>query len=166
MPLEDDSLSWFHVPGFTPGSGQGAVAKVSAKVAGRQRTWTGRVDRAAGKLDERTRLINVVVRVENPYESKPPLAVGLYVSVEIQGRTIPKAVVIPRSALRGKDQVWVIADTDQLRFRNVTVARLLSDRVVITEGLSDGERVVISPLKVATDGMKVRLVIPKNEASS
>ena len=166
VPLEDDSLSWFHVPGFTPGAGQGAMVKVSAKIAGQRRTWTGRVDRAAGKLDERTRLIDVVVRVENPYGSKPPLAVGLYVSVEIQGRTLSNAIVIPRSALRGNDRVWVVAGTDQLRFRSVTVARLLADQVVLTEGLVDGEKVVISPLKVATDGMKIRLAKPNNEASS
>jgi RND family efflux transporter MFP subunit len=70
VPFEDESLFWFHVPGFTPGSGPGSPAKIMARFAGRDLTWTGRVNRAEGKLDERTRMINVVVRVEKPYQTK------------------------------------------------------------------------------------------------
>ena len=46
---------------------------------------------------------------------------------------------------------------EQLRFRTVDVLRYEGDRAVIRTGLSAGERVCVSPLQVALDGMKVRL---------
>lgn len=157
VPFEDESLFWFHVPGFTPGSGPGSPAKIMARVAGRNLTWTGRVDRAEGKLDERTRLINVVIRVEKPYNTKPPLVVGLFVSVEIQGRRLEDAAVIPRPALRENSIVWVVDKNGLLSFRKVEVARLFPDKIIIKSGLREGEMIVTSQVKAVTDGMRVQI---------
>ena len=137
--------------------------KIMARIAGRDRVWEGRVVRAEGKIDQRTRMIRVVVRVDKPYAKKPPLAIGLFVRVEIQGRTIPDLAVIPRSALRQGDVVWVVDKEDRLRFRKVVVARIDGEKVQIQEGLNDGDRVIVSSLKAITDGMVVRPV-PMEEA--
>jgi RND family efflux transporter MFP subunit len=157
VPFEDEDLYWFHVPGFTPGDGLGSAVSVNTRVAGRKAFWAGRVVRAEGKLDERTRMINVVIRVDKPYETKPPLAAGLFVTVEIEGRTLENAAMIPRAALRGNNVVWVVDRNGQLKFRTVTVARLTQNAVIVEGGLSDGEMVVNSPLNAVTDGMKVRV---------
>ena len=157
LPLEDDDLAWFHVPGFTPGKGRGAEVRVRARVAAQDLTWNGSVVRTEGKLDERTRMINVVVRVEKPYAKRPPLAPGLFVAVEIQGCTLPRTTVIPRAALHQGDVVWVVED-DRLRFRKVEVARIEGDTALIKNGLRDGEKVVLSALKAPTENMAVRSV--------
>jgi RND family efflux transporter MFP subunit len=161
LPLADEDLFWFDVPGFTPNNSPGAPAKVLAQLAGLERTWSGSVVRTEGRLDERTRMINVVVRVEKPYAKKPPLPVGLFVFVEIEGRTVPDAAVIPRSALHQGDVVWVVDNNDRLRFREVDVARVQGDEVMVEGGLKGGETVVISPLEAVTDGMAVRTVLVK-----
>ncbi len=157
LPLEDESAFWFHVPGFTPGDGPGSPAVVRARVAGRDLRWSGQVDRIEGKLDERTRMINVVVRVQEPYAKRPPLVVGLFVTVEIEGRILPEAAVIPRSALHGGDVVWVVEKDRRLHFRKVEVARVHGDEAIIKTGLAAGEGVVVTPLKAVTDGMTVRV---------
>ncbi len=159
VPLESADLYWFHVPGFTPGKGRGARAVVEAHVAGRALTWKGRVVRSEGKLDERTRMINVIVRVEKPYAKKPPLAVGLFVAVTIEGRILANATIIPRSALQAGDVVWVIDDNRRLRFRKVQIAKFIDEGALISRGLSVGEIVVISPIKAVTDGMAVRVAL-------
>ena len=156
VPFEDEDLYWFHVPGFTPGEGPGSAVSVSTRLAGREAFWPGRVVRAEGKLDERTRMINVVIRVDKPYETKPPLATGLFVTVEIEGRTLDNAAMIPRSALRDNNVVWVVDENGLLKFRTVTVARLMPNAVLLEGGLNDGEMVVVSSLQAVTDGMKVR----------
>ncbi|MGW8301264.1 MAG: efflux RND transporter periplasmic adaptor subunit [Desulfobacterales bacterium] len=157
VPFEDEDLYWFHVPGFTPGDEPGSVASVSTRVAGRESIWPGRVVRAEGKLDERTRMINVVIRVNKPYETKPPLAAGLFVTVDIEGRRLENAAMIPRAALRENNVVWVVDQTGQLTFRKISVARLTPDAVLVDGGLKTGEMVVVSSLKAVTDGMRVRL---------
>jgi RND family efflux transporter MFP subunit len=156
VPLEDESLQWFHVPGFTPGKGPGAPATIRARIAGRERSWSGRVLRAEGMLDEQTRMIRVVVRVDKPYATKPPLAMGLFVNVEIKGHNIPDMAVIPRNALHQGHVVWVVDGEGRLHYRNVEVARIEGERVQISSGLKNGEQVVVSPLKAVTDGMEVR----------
>ncbi|MBC8418214.1 MAG: efflux RND transporter periplasmic adaptor subunit [Desulfobacteraceae bacterium] len=163
VPLEDESLQWFHVPGFTPGNGPGAKTTVRARIAGRERSWKGRVVRAEGKLDEQTRMIRVVLRVDDPYATKPPLAMGLFVTVEIEGHNIPDMAIIPRSALHQGNVVWVVDRDGQLHYRKVKVVRIDGERVQISSGLQTGEQVAVSPLKTVTDGMKVR-PLPQKEA--
>jgi RND family efflux transporter MFP subunit len=158
VPIEDNSLYWFHVPGFTPGEQPGAPVTVQARFAGREVAWQGRVVRAEGQLDERTRLVNVVVRVEEPYAAKPPLVTGLFVKVEIRGRTLENSAALPRPALRENDLVWVVDADGRLRFREVAVARLTADQVIVSDGLAAGEQVVTSGLRAVTDGMQVRPV--------
>jgi RND family efflux transporter MFP subunit len=163
VPFEDESLYWFHVPGFTPGNGSGSAVTIRARIAGHELTWRGQVVRAEGELDERTRMVQVVIRVEKPYASKPPLVAGLFVIVEIQGRTLENAAVIPRAALRDNDTVWVVDETGQLKFRRVDVARMGTNQAILRSGLEDQEMVVTSGLKVVTDGMKVRILASDKE---
>jgi RND family efflux transporter MFP subunit len=158
VPLPNEDLAWIRVPGFTHGDGQGADAVVEVRMAGKTQQWPGRIVRSEGKLDQRTRLVNVVVRIENPYGTRPPLAVGLFAKVTIRGRELDQAALIPRAALRDNDQVWVVDPKGRLTFRTVEVARLGFDGAVIRNGLKADERIVVSPLKGVSDGMRVRAV--------
>jgi RND family efflux transporter MFP subunit len=158
VPLPTEDLAWFHVPGFTNGNGRGADAVVEVRVAGETKQWPGRIVRSEGKLDQRTRMVNVVVRIDNPYATRPPLAVGLFAKVTIQGRTLDQAALIPRAALRDNHQVWVVDPKGRLTFRTVEVARLEFNGAIVRNGLKHGEQVVVSTLKGVSDGMRVRPV--------
>ena len=83
-------------------------------------------------------MVNIVAEVNNPYASgpdpdRPPLAVGMYVEAEIEGRTFDDIAVIPRAALRGRSQVVLIDTESRVRFREVEVLR-----TTIESGLSHG----------------------------
>jgi RND family efflux transporter MFP subunit len=162
LPLESEDLFWIEVPGFTNGKGPGSPALIEARVAGQWRQWQGRVVRAEGELDERTRMINVIVRVDDPYATRPPLAVGMFVSAKIEGRILPGAAAIPRAALRAEQMVWVVKD-DRLQFRPVDVAYFHGDEAIVSSGIEDGDRVVLTPLREVTDGMRVRTELQKQE---
>ena len=166
VPFEDENLYWFHVPGFTPGTGPGASVNVRSRLAGIESAWKGRVVRAEGKLDERTRMVDVVIRIEKPYATRPPLAAGLFVTVEIQGRTLENAAVIPREALRDDNTVWVVDNTGQLTFRNVEVARMSTTSAILKSGIANGDMVVVSTLKAVTDGMRVRIIKDRGDSNS
>ena len=165
VPLQPEDLAWFDIPGFTNGEGPGAEAVVRGRIAGEERTWRGRVLRSEGRLDEKTRMLGVVVGVDDPYGTRPPLAVGLFVRVEILGKPLAGAVRIPRAALRQGDVAWVVED-GRLRFRPVTVARTQGDEALVTSGLEEGELVAVSRLEEATDDMAVRVVLERREGTS
>lgn len=161
--VESKDLAWLSVPGLTgsptkPGSPRevGSPAVVRVELAGEEREWPGRIVRAQARIDAKTRLIPVVVRVEAPYAQVPPLVPGLFAQVELQGREIPQATLIPRAGLRAGDTVWVVTPEQTIRFQKVRVVRYLGDRVVLSPALADGTRVVVSELKAVSPGMRVR----------
>ncbi len=155
--LEDQDIAWLIVPGLTDSGIQGSSAEVVSRFAGKDHSWPGRVVRSQGTVDQRTRLVPVVVRVEEPYSRNPPLTAGIHVSIKLEGSRLKEAFSLPRRALRPGSEVWVV-ENDKIVFRPVQVARLQGEQVFITEGLMNGDQVVISPLKAVTLGMKVRVV--------
>ncbi len=143
---------------------------LEAAFAGETHTWQGEIVRMEGEIDPRSRMVNLVARVKAPYDrgsniKRPPLYVGLFVDAEILGRIVTNVVVVPRSALRGQDQVLVIDEDTRLRFRNVNKLRTQGKEIVIRSGLKTGDRVCISPLDVVVDGMKIRIADETNAQS-
>ncbi len=168
LPLPDDDLAYIDLPLDYRGErtrAKGPRVTLRAEFAGRSHQWEGRIVRTEGEIDATTRMVHVVARVGNPYGrvadsedgDRPPLAAGLYVQAEIEGRTVEAVASLPRAALRGRARVLVIDGDDRLRFRDVRVLRTTHGEVVVADGLEEGERVCLSPLEAATDGMRVRL---------
>ncbi len=163
LPIPDDELAHLELPiDFRAGRSRGGPrVQLRATLAGVDRTWTARIDRVEGEIDPRTRMVYVVARVDDPYgraarKAGAPLAVGLFVEAEIDGRPVNGAVVLPRSAVRRGDVVLVVDDENRLRFQPVEVLRAGREDVIIGKGLTGGERICISNIETVTDGMLVR----------
>jgi RND family efflux transporter MFP subunit len=140
----------------------GPVVHLRADFAGVRNEWMGRVVRTAAEIDARSRTVTLVARVDDPYGRSPdgpslPLPVGLFVEAEIEGREIEEAVVLPTTALHDNDQVYVIDEQSRLHFRSVEIVRNRPGEFVVGGGLTQGERVAITPLRGAVEGMQVRV---------
>ncbi len=146
-----------------------ANVTLRAEYAGGEHQWQGYVVRTEGALDARTRMITLVARVDDPYAleegagaseandaPRAPLPIGLFVHAEIEGREVSEVVSVPPGALRRGREVLVIDTDDRLRVRDVDVLRVERERTLIRGGVAAGERIVTSPLEVATEGMAVR----------
>ncbi len=155
LPFDDNKLSWFNVPGFTPGNQTGSPATIHVRIAGQTMTWDGVVSRAEGKLDERTRMVNIVVRVNDPFSKKPPLAPGLFVTVDIKGNTVSNAALIPRSAIRGRKTIWTVGAENVLKFSPVKVVTYYKNNALIIVELNKNDQIILSGLRGVTDGMRV-----------
>jgi RND family efflux transporter MFP subunit len=162
LPIPDEQLAYLDLPLVYDEESTSSVTPVTlrARFAGKAHECQGEVVRTEGELDPRTRMVNVVARVPDPYarsEGRPPLAVGLFVEAEIFGTTAEDVVVLPRTALRGRDRVLIVDREDRLRFRDVDVLRVSRDEVLVHAGLESGDRVCVSPLETPMDGMQVRI---------
>jgi RND family efflux transporter MFP subunit len=166
LPLPDAELAYVDVPldyRNRAAREPGPRVVLRSEFAGAVHEWEGRIVRTAGEIDPKSRMVQVVVEVIDPYgrsedSNRPPLAVGMFVEAEIVGHLVKNVVVLPRTALRGDDRVWVAGDDGRLRFRDVEIVRVGRERVVIRSGLEPGEQVVLSPLATATDGMRIRIL--------
>jgi membrane fusion protein, multidrug efflux system len=165
LPLSLDDLGYLELPvqyrGETTGR-EGPRVRLRAHVGGEQHEWEGRIVRTVGEIDTRTRMLTAVARVDDPYArsqdwSRPPLAIGLFVDAEIDGRAVGNAHIAPRAALRLDQRLMVVDRENRLRFRPVHILRLEGEHVVFGEGLEVGDRICVSPLEIAVDGMKVRV---------
>ena len=170
LPIPDSDLEFVNLPLAYRGqreSARGPSVALMANFAGRRHRWQGRIVRTEGEIDPRTRMIQAIARVADPYgrarPGRPPLAVGMFVEAEIYGKAAANVFVLPRIVLRGTDQVLVVDKDDRLRFRTVDILRTESDQVIIRSGLEAGERVANSVVEAAVDGMKVQVLEERNE---
>ncbi len=172
LPLPDRELRFLDVPlgRRLAGEGpepQGPAVRLHAEFAGQDHEWYGRIVRTEGEIDAKSRMVNVVAQVKDPYglhgaTEKPPLAVGLFVEAEITGRTAEEVFVLPRAALRPArettpDHVHIVDSDSRLRVRPVEVLRTERESVVVSFGVEEGELISLSPLPAVVDGMAVRI---------
>ncbi|MEJ2087644.1 MAG: efflux RND transporter periplasmic adaptor subunit [Gammaproteobacteria bacterium] len=158
LPIADRQLAFLNLPvgqrGELPENQQPKVT-LTADYAGRMLTWHGRIVRTEAQIDTSSRMVHVIARVSNA-EQDVPLNVGLFVNAEIDGLLVEDVVVMPRNALRNGNRVLVVDDDNRLHYRDIDPLRLYRDEVLIRGGLEAGERVCISPLQTAIEGMPVQ----------
>ena len=165
LPIPDNDLAYVNLPLAYRGQKERAAGPrvtLMANFAVKRHRWQGRIVRTEGEIDPRTRMVQAIARVDDPYgrarPGRPPLAVGMFVEAEIDGNTAANVFVLPRIVLRSADQVLVVDKENRLRFRTVGILRTESDQVIIRSGLEAGERVGISVVEAVVDGMKVHVL--------
>lgn len=145
-----DRLEWLSIPGS-------AAKVVSPSGAIRE----GRVIKLLGDLEEQGRMARLLLEVHDPLCLKPenkgkkPLLLGEYVRVEIDGRELKGVYSIPRKALHGNTQIWIATTDGKLDIREVDVLWRDARQVLIRDGLSADERLIVSDLTAPIQGMDV-----------
>ena len=80
---------------------------------------------------------------------------GMSAVVKLKVRTAKQAVAVPAAAVfrdGARDAVWVIGAADVARKRLVSLGAQGEDMVEVSEGLKDGERIVVRGADRVTDG--------------
>ncbi len=153
LPLTDADLTKLALPiAFNAKSRETApIVTLSTVLAGQRREWEGRIMRTDASYDTQTRALFAIAEVFDPYgagaQDGVALAPGLFVDAEIKGRTIEGAIVLPRDALRPRDEVYVVDNTGQAEIRTVDVIDTSASRAVLRSGVQPGELVVVSPME-------------------
>lgn len=163
LPISAHQLGFIGLPINTRGeipSDLSPPVTVSAMFGDTNLFWEGKLVRLEAEIDERSRMVYGVARLELDDDAQSPvLPVGLFVQAEIQGRLEENVIRLPRSALRDSNQVLVVDSENRLHFRQITPLRLEHDDVLVAAGLSDGELVSVSPMQTVVEGMHVKPVM-------
>jgi len=144
--------------------GDGLPATVSTVFGSEQRTWKGNLKSVDASLNSQTRLIFATVVVDKPFgesgRATLPLVPGLFVDVRLASPKMLSGLEIPRHALRNGSQVYVYED-QKLRLKSVKPVYTSEDIVILSNQYSDnllpGERVIVSPVPGAYNGMPIKL---------
>jgi hypothetical protein len=160
-----DRLGWFQTP--QSGSESGAAAIVQYR--GHQRS--GRVIRLLSDLEAQGRMARILVAVQDPMSLKnqtavdPPLLIGEYVRVNIQGRLLKQVYQIPRSSLQDNNTVWLADQNETLQIKAVDIVWRDEGIVLIKDQLRPGDRLIVTDLVTPVQGMPLE-VVAKDSGSS
>ena len=119
---------------------------------------TGKLDTRARTVDPRTGTIQIRTVFPNHDNSLLP---GQFVRVNIEGVTVPGAIVIPKiSVSQGPlgPFVYIVDANSVAQMRPVRLDRELADTWVVREGLKAGERVVAEGIIRVRPGAPVKAV--------
>ena len=162
VPLPLDELAWLQVP-RNGNTQKGSLAQVELQSGDQVYRWQGVITRALGEIDPRNRMARVVVTVDDPHSTGKSgrsllneLLPGMFVEVRLQGKELSDVIAVPRGALHDNDTVWIADQENQLHMRNVEILRRERDEILVREGLQAGERIVLTGISGAAEGMLLR----------
>ena len=168
LPIADNQLAFLEIAPTTRGEipkDLQPIVTLEANYAGRSLSWQGKIVRSEAEIDSSSRMVQLVARVDNSL-NEIPLSVGLFVNAKILGREAREVFSLPRSALRSSGEVIVVDEENRLRYRKVEPLRLYKDTVLLSYGLSAGERVCLAARKNLIEGTRVNTITQQGSASS
>lgn len=123
-------------------------------------TLSGRIKSISGKSDAvHTFPVEVMIVSDKAH----PLKSGIFGKVTFNLGTVRDALVIPREALAGSmkvPQVYVV-EQGVARLRNIVVGSEADAKLVVTAGLSENERIVVSGQENLKDNATVKVINSK-----
>lgn len=161
LPLSATELSFFQLPEESP---EGGIKTTVYDALGGEsvHSWEGTVVRTEGALNETSRELFVITRVEDPYgleTDHPPLRINLPVRAEIAGRVLEGVFVLPREALRGPGEI-VLVNPEDSTIKRTAIEPIWeeADTVIVRDDLPEGWQLVVSQLAYAADGSEVEII--------
>ena len=162
LAVKDNDLQFLSIPmdGRKLGPSEQALVEIKSFYKGKNQTWIGRLERVDGVIDPVTRMINLIAVFKNDFieTDKPNLPIGLFVEAQIDGIILKDIFSIPVNAISENNEVYIVNNDNELVSRQLSILKKYSDFVIVKDGLKAGERIVISKLSTASNGIKVNPV--------
>lgn len=173
LPVADNQLQ------YLIDQGHNARVKLVGTYAGKNVEWLANIARSEGVIDNISRMTYLVAEIQDPYllpenladkngtgntdvSNIVPLRFGAYVKAEILGMKIENASILPRYLVVG-DKVALLDSDSKLHYATIDIVRQQGADVVVSSGLFDGDRLIISALDYPVNGMKLALISDKKE---
>jgi len=132
-------------------------------------TWTGHVLRSSAALDANTNQLNITARI-NPNKNSP-IKIGQFVRAYIYGRVYQNIYIVPRSAVRQNKEIFLAKKIEhkgdnsdkkeqesvaELLVQQIEVLHSEGNKSIIKAKIADNAQLVITPMPLASTGLKVR----------
>ncbi len=116
----------------------------------------GEVDVVDNKVDPTTGTINIRLKFPNADRLLVP---GQYVNVILQSENPEKRIVIPQSAIQENQAgpfVLIVNGEGRVEARPVRTGQRVDDGIVVVEGLTDGEALIVEGIQKVRPGAEVQ----------
>lgn len=159
LSIKDSDLRFLDIPmdGRKLNPDQKSLVVIKSLYKGEMQEWSGNLERVDGVIDPMTRMIKLIANFKNNFieDTKPILPIGLFVEAEVSGKILIDVFMIPNTALTPNDELLVVNQDNTLEIRKVKIITKMKDHIIVKKEIKAGERVVVSKLSIATNGMLV-----------
>ncbi|MDO6459947.1 efflux RND transporter periplasmic adaptor subunit [Granulosicoccaceae sp. 1_MG-2023] len=119
-------------------------------------TETGTLQFSETSVDESTGMVTARARFDNTDGTLLP---GMFVRANIIAEVIDNAILAPQQAVSrqpdGSTLVMTVDENNTVQPRPITVSRTIGDQWLVTDGLSNGDRVIVAGLQKVKPGATV-----------
>ncbi|WP_261817781.1 efflux RND transporter periplasmic adaptor subunit [Vibrio gallicus] len=126
----------------------------------KRHSHTGQLDFVGNRIDLQTGTISVRASVPNPQYTLLP---GQHIKVEISAVATQPAIVVPRRAVQtdiAGDFVMLVTEGNVAERRNIDLGVQTEDGVIISTGLGENDKVIVSGLQRVRNGITVQSHTP------
>lgn len=123
--------------------------------------YTGNISLIDRAVDPQTGTIKVRLTFPNDRSMLKP---GMNTTVRVKNFASANSTIIPYKAvteLLGEFFVYVVGDSSKVTQRKIQLGKQFSDSVIITQGLNDGEKIVVEGVQNLHDGSTITTAAPQ-----
>ncbi len=134
--------------------------KINLNLKGLNYIFYGKLLRTSKIIDKRTRTIDLIIEVNNPYKiikDNVRLFIGAFVEVEIKGKLLKDVAKIPSFAIHNGNEIWIYKN-GKLFIKKTKIIKRVKDYVYVREGINNGDILITTHLPYVSNGMNVRLM--------
>lgn len=156
VDVTQSSSDFMHLKQASLQKGEGASSVQLLMENGQPYPIKGTLQFSDVTVDESTGSITLRAVFPNPDHLLLP---GMFVRARIDEGMQPDAILIPQQGVtrtpRGEATVLIVNDKNQVESRVVVASQAIGDSWLVTEGLKNGERVIVSGLQKVRPGATV-----------
>ena len=130
--------------------------------------WLGRIVRTSAALNESTRQLSVIARIDKPFSRSttgaPPVKIGQFLQAEILAEKLNNIALIPISAIHEGKEILLL-EGDQIKLQAIDIIASDKDHLIIsTKNLPLDKPLILTPPSSTIDGMQVKVFGKKEKA--
>lgn len=126
-------------------------------------TLEATLTQVGARISKNTRGVDAIARIDG--ETPAALRGGAFVDVVLRGQDVPNVVAVPKTALYGDSQIYVIVD-DRLQSRIVEIAGETQGNVLIASGVESGDKILLTRFNEAAPEVSVKIMSVLGEAKN
>jgi len=161
LPVADKDMQYLIKGGIN------ASVVLTTQYAGKDYDWQAQIVRSEGVINQKSRMSYLVAQVQDPYAQNsnfPPLRFGAYVNAKIQGLEINNTTTVARHLVKN-NKIAVLSLDNTLTYQTVDILREFDDKIVLSNGLNNGDKVIMTALDYPSEGMKLTTEYAMPEAT-
>ena len=88
-------------------------------------------------------------------ENQTTLPVGLFVEAKINGKFLEDVFVLPNISFTANNELLIVDKNNKIEIKKINIIKKLKNDMIVKDGISIGERIIVSKISIATNGTPV-----------